>query len=282
MAQTWLITGTSTGFGQELATLLAQKTDVNLVATARNTDKLAYLDQYDHGQILKLELDVTDSQQIKEVIQTTLSKFGRIDVLDNNAGLGYFSTFEEADEATVQYMFDVNFWGSVHLTQAVLPVMRHQKSGVIIGISSDAGLIGEAALSFYSGTKFALEGVFESLAQEVQEDNIKVMLVEPSSFRTDWAGRSSQKKETAFLDDYQLTNAAIQNYSDSAGNEAGNPQAAAQVIYERVISNTEHLPLHLPLGEMSVTRAQKKFAGLARKFAQLSDLAISTDYSKEE
>jgi Short-chain alcohol dehydrogenase of unknown specificity len=90
MAQTWLITGTSTGFGQELATLLAQKTDVNLVATARNTDKLAYLDQYDHGQILKLELDVTDSQQIKEVIQTTLSKFGRIDVLDNNAGWATF------------------------------------------------------------------------------------------------------------------------------------------------------------------------------------------------
>src|SRR5699024_1621835 len=107
MAKTWLITGSSTGFGHELAELLAQQRDVNLVATARNTDKLDYLDQYDHGQILKLELDVTKPVQINAVVKKTLDKFGTIDVLDNNAGLGYFSTFEEADEQAVRYMFEV-------------------------------------------------------------------------------------------------------------------------------------------------------------------------------
>lgn len=166
MAQTWLLTGTSTGFGRELAELLAQQADVNLVATARNIAKLSYLDKYDHGQILRLELDVTKPAQIKEVVAQTVAHFGRIDVLDNNAGFGYFSTFEEAKEDVVRQMFEVNVWGLAHMTQAVLPVMRQQQSGVIIGISSDAGLIGEAALSFYSGTKFAVEGLFESLAQE--------------------------------------------------------------------------------------------------------------------
>ena len=280
MAKTWLITGTSTGFGHELAELLAQQCDVNLVATARNTDKLDYLDQYDHGQILKLELDVTKPVQIKTVVKKTLDKFGTIDVLDNNAGLGYFSTFEEADEQAVRYMFEVNVWGLAHMTQAVLPVMRQQNSGVILGVSSDAGLIGEASLSFYSGTKFAVEGLFESLAKEVKEDNIQVTLLEPSSFRTDWAGRSSQKKNTAFPKDYQLTDRALRTYAGMAGDEAGDPKAAAQVIYDQVTKHTDELPLHLPLGESAVRRAQSKFSDLADKFEQLTDLAISTDFPK--
>jgi len=280
MAKTWLITGSSTGFGHELAELLAQQSDVNLVATARNTDKLDYLDQYDHGQILKLELDVTKPVQINAVVKKTLDKFGTIDVLDNNAGLGYFSTFEEADEQAVRYMFEVNVWGLAHMTQAVLPVMRQQNSGVILGISSDAGLIGEASLSFYSGTKFAVEGLFESLAKEVKEDNIQVTLLEPSSFRTDWAGRSSQKKNTAFPKDYQLTDRALRTYAGIAGDEAGDPKAAAQVIYDQVTKHTDELPLHLPLGESAVRRAQSKFSDLADKFEQLTDLAISTDFPK--
>lgn len=280
MAKTWLITGSSTGFGHELAELLAQQRDVNLVATARNTDKLDYLDQYDHGQILKLELDVTKPVQINAVVKKTLDKFGTIDVLDNNAGLGYFSTFEEADEQAVRYMFEVNVWGLAHMTQAVLPVMRQQNSGVILGISSDAGLIGEASLSFYSGTKFAVEGLFESLAEEVKEDNIQVTLLEPSSFRTDWAGRSSQKKNTAFPKDYQLTDRALRTYAGIAGDEAGDPKAAAQVIYDQVTKHTDELPLHLPLGESAVRRAQSKFSDLADKFEQLTDLAISTDFPK--
>lgn len=280
MAKTWLITGSSTGFGHELAELLAQQSDVNLVATARNTDKLDYLDQYDHGQILKLELDVTKPVQINVVVKKTLDKFGTIDVLDNNAGLGYFSTFEEADEQAVRYMFEVNVWGLAHMTQAILPVMRQQNSGVILGVSSDAGLIGEASLSFYSGTKFAVEGLLESLAKEVKEDNIQVALLEPSSFRTDWAGRSSQKKNTAFPKDYQVTDRALRTYAGMAGDEAGNPKAAAQVIYDQVTKHTDELPLHLPLGESAVRRARYKFSDLADKFEQLTDLAIATDFPK--
>ena len=282
MGKTWLITGTSTGFGHELAELLAQQPDVNLVATARNTDKLSYLNQYDHGQILKLELDVTKPEQIKDVVSQTVDKFGSIDVLDNNAGLGYFSTFEEADEKEVQYMFDVNVWGLVHMTQAVLPIMRQQQHGVILGVSSIGGLIGQPSLSFYSGTKFAVEGLFEALSQEVQEDNIKVSLLEPSSFRTDWAGRSSKKKKSAFPDDYQLTNKVLTLSSGISGKEPGNPKAAAKVIYDQVTNNYDNLPLHLPFGEMAATMAQKQFADLADQFAKLTDLAKSTDFPPDK
>jgi len=126
LTKTWLITGTSTGFGKSLAIYLAQKDDVNLVATARHTDQLSYLDQYDHGQILKQTLDVTNRDEIATAVKATTDKFGSLDVLINNAGLGYFGTFEESDRDAVRYMFDVNVWGLVDMTRAVLPTMRNR------------------------------------------------------------------------------------------------------------------------------------------------------------
>ncbi len=184
--KTWLITGTSTGFGKSLALFLAKKDDVNLVATARNTSKLDYLDEFNHGQILKSTLDVTNQQEIDSVVKQAQDTFGSIDILINNAGLGYFGTFEESNRAAVKYMFDVNVWGLVDMTRSVLPVMRQQKAGIIINFSSIGGLASFPTLSFYHGTKYAVEDISESLAQEVAGSNIKVMLIEPSGFRTDW------------------------------------------------------------------------------------------------
>lgn len=157
--KTWIITGTSTGFGKSLATYLAQQENVNLVATARDTAKLDYLDVLNHGQIKKLTLDVTKRNEIKNVINQTKAAFGTIDVLINNAGLGYFGTFEESDRDTVKYMFDVNVWGLVDMTRSVLPTMRQQKSGIIVNFSSIGGLFSFPTLSFYHGTKYAVEGI---------------------------------------------------------------------------------------------------------------------------
>ncbi|WEV54367.1 oxidoreductase [Leuconostocaceae bacterium ESL0723] len=278
MAKTWLITGTSTGFGNYLARHLAQQDDVNLVATARHTEALDYLDQYDHGQILKLALDVTNEDQIKDVVAKTVDKFGTIDVLDNNAGLGYFSTFEEADDHDARYMFDVNVWGLIHMTQAVLPVMRKQKSGLVISLSSVAGLVGVPSLSMYNGTKFAVEGMMEAMAQEVAEDGIKVMLVEPSAFRTDWSGRSSNKKETAFPDDYKLFVKTLQATEAGEGKEPGDPKKAAEIIYDQVENHYDELPTHLPLGAAAAEGGEQQFTSLAADMKKYSDLAKSADF----
>lgn len=277
---TWLITGTSTGFGRSLATLLAQKDTVNLVATARHTDQLDYLDQYDHGQIQKLTLDVTDRDEIDNVVKQVTDKFGRIDVLVNNAGLGYFGTFEESDRDAVKYMFDVNVWGLVDMTRAVLPTMRKQHSGAIVNFSSIGGLSSFPTLSYYNGTKYAVEGMSESLAKEVADLNIQIMLIEPSGFRTDWAGRSSQKTLPT-TSDYAQFKAAIEQNESGAHHEAGDPDAAAQIIFDQIDSGDgtlkQHLPLRLPLGQFATDTAIDKYTKSLAQFKELHDLSASAD-----
>lgn len=246
--KTWLITGTSTGFGRNLATLLAKKPNINLVATARNVDKLAYLDKFNQGQIKKLTLDVTKPAEIEEVVKQTLKSFGSIDVLVNNAGIGYFGTFEESNRDAVKYMFDVNVWGLVDMTRSVLATMRKQKSGVIVNFSSIGGLFSFPTLSFYHGSKYAVEGISESIAKEVANSGIKVMLVEPSGFRTDWAGRSSEKVLPEIKDYEQFKQFIVAN-TEGAHHEAGDPEAAAKIIFDQVTNHSDDLPLRLPLGK---------------------------------
>lgn len=276
MAKTWLITGTSTGFGRSLATLLAQKPDVNVVATARHVDQLSYLDQYDHGQIQKLTLDVTKQADIDAVVKAVNARFDGIDVLVNNAGLGYFGTFEESDRQAVQYMFDVNVWGLVDMTRAVLPTMRQQKAGAIVNFSSIAGLYSFPTLSFYNGTKYAVEGMSESLAKEVADLNIKVMLIEPSGFRTDWAGRSSQKAMPT-TPDYEQFKSSIEFNEQGAHHEAGDPDQAAEIIYDQVTNNYADLPLRLPLGTFATDTAIDKYTKSLAEFKHLHDLSASAD-----
>lgn len=275
MTKTWFITGTSTGFGKELARLLAQKDDVNLVATARKPEQLSYLDEFDHGQILKLKLDVTTQEEIQKAVKATLDTFGSIDVLVNNAGIGYFGTFEESNRETVQYMFDVNVWGLVDMTRAVLPTMRKQNEGVIINFSSIGGLYSFPTLSFYHGTKYAVEGLSESLAKEVAHKNIQVLIIEPSGFRTDWAGRSSDKALPS-IEDYQQFTDFITTNENGAGHEAGDPIKAAEIIYDQVTNNPQ-LPLRLPLGAFATDTAIDKYSKQLAEFKELHDLSASAD-----
>ncbi len=276
LTKTWLITGTSTGFGKSLAIYLAQKDDVNLVATARHTDQLSYLNQYDHGQILKQTLDVTNRDEIATAVKATTDKFGSLDVLINNAGLGYFGTFEESDRDAVRYMFDVNVWGLVDMTRAVLPTMRNQKAGIIVNFSSIAGLASFPTLSFYHGTKHAVEGITDSLAQEVADQGIKFMLIEPSGFRTDWAGRSSQKAEPKIAA-YQKFADNIEGSATGAHHEPGDPDKAAAIIYDQVTNHAADLPLHLPLGKFASDMAIAKYEKSLGEFKVERDLSISAD-----
>lgn len=276
MTKTWLITGTSTGFGRALATLLAQKADVRLVATARHPEQLDYLTPMDHGQILRLPLDVTQPDQIKSVLKTVHDRWGTIDVLVNNAGIGYFGTFEESDLSAVQQMFAVNVWGLIHLTRAVLPEMRQQHAGTIVNFSSIGGLYSFPTLSYYHATKYAVEGMSESLEKEVRDLGIKVMLIEPSGFRTDWAGRSSQKTLPTHPD-YQPLASFIQDNAQGAHHEAGDPQAAAQIIYDQVTHHQAELPLRLPLGEFAVKTALQKVQAEAVAFKANYELSASAD-----
>lgn len=279
--QTWLVTGTHTGFGKELAIQLAQRHDVNLVATSRKAGQLDYLDQYDHGQILKTILDVTNHDQVVETVKDALQKFGEIDVLVNNAGLGYFGTFEESDLKAVKYMFDVNVWGLVDMTRQTLPAMRKQKSGVIINFSSIGGLYSFPTLAFYHGTKYAVEGMTEALEKEVKDLGIKTMLVEPSGFRTDWAGRSSQKTMPTH-DDYQQFAKFIEGNAEGAHHEPGDPKKAAEIIIDQVMNHHDDLPDRLPLGKIASDLAIQKMQDLTKQFKAERDLSLSADQPEED
>lgn len=281
MKKTWFVTGTHTGFGKHLATQLAQRNDINLVATSRKEGQLDYLDQYDHGQIAKVILDVTNHDQIVSAINKAIEKFNHIDILVNNAGLGYFGTFEESDLDDAKYMFDVNVWGLVDMTRQILPIMRQQKSGVIVNFSSIGGLYSFPALSFYHGTKYAVEGITESIAKEVKDLGIKTMLVEPSGFRTDWAGRSSHKTMPTH-NDYQQFKEFIQQNADGAHHEPGDPDKAAKIIIDQVENHMDELPEHLPLGKISSDLAIEKYENMLKQFKNLRNLSLSADQPEKK
>ncbi len=281
--ETWLVTGTHTGFGKELALQLAQNNNVNLIATARKPEEgqLDYLDQYNQGQILKTKCDVTDHSQIVETVKEAIEKFGRIDVLVNNAGLGYFGTFEESDLKDAKWMFDVNVWGLVDMTRTVLPYMRKQRHGFIINFSSIGGLYSFPTLAFYHGTKYAVEGITGSIAAEVKDLGIKTMLVEPSGFRTDWAGRSSHKTMPE-LADYTQFKDFIQGNAKGAHHEAGDPKKAAAIIIDQVENHASNLPEHLPLGKISSDLAIQKYTKLLKEFKDLRDISLSADSPEDK
>ena len=186
----WFITGCSTGFGRELAKQLLEN-GYKTVVTARNTEKIQDLVEINKENALALELDVTDKEQIKSAVEKAENHFGRIDVLVNNAGFGYFGAIEESVEAEVRSMFETNFWGLSAMTRAVLPKMRERRSGTIVNISSIGGFVSFPAVGYYNATKFAVNGFSEALQKEVKPLGINVIIVQPSGFRTDWAGRSA-------------------------------------------------------------------------------------------
>ncbi|PMD71345.1 SDR family NAD(P)-dependent oxidoreductase [Companilactobacillus nuruki] len=275
MNKTWLITGTSSGFGKELAKIVAKQSDTNLIATARKIQDLDYLNEFDSSRIEKSIVDVTDFEGIQKVAKKAKKRFGTVDILVNNAGLGYFSTIEESDMKQVRYMFDVNVFGLANMTNAVLPMMRAQKSGIIVNLSSALGLVTVPTMGFYSATKFAVEGYADTLRQEVADLGIQVMNVEPSGARTDWSGRSSNKVVPQ-ISDYQKFSDSVENVSDSVTAAPGDPKKIAQVIFDQV-TKEEIIPEHLPLGDFAYNGGLGSLEKIVKEIKSRKNVSLSTD-----
>lgn len=275
----WFITGCSTGFGRELAKHLLQN-DHRVVVTARDTGKVQDLVELNNENAVAVALDVTDKQQVKDSVAAAVDRFGRIDVLVNNAGFGYFGAIEESDEADVRSMFETNFWGLAEMTRAVLPVMRHQKKGSIVNVSSIGGFVAFPGVGFYNATKFAVNGFSEALKKEVEPLGIKVILVQPSGFRTDWAGRSANDA-TSKISDYAETAGAnqstIRGYS---GNQPGDPVRAAKAIVSAVESDNP--PFNLLLGKAALKNARLKLDDLKSDFDRWAETSEGADFPEIE
>jgi NAD(P)-dependent dehydrogenase (short-subunit alcohol dehydrogenase family) len=272
----WFITGCSTGFGRELARHLLAS-GYPTVVTARNPDDLN--DLAGQGDALILRLDVTDQRQVDAAIAAAEQRFGRIDILVNNAGIGYFGAVEESEDEQVRWMFEVNVFGLGRMIRAALPGMRQRRRGFIVNISSVGGLRSFPGLGYYNATKFAVEGLSDALWQEVEPLGIKVMVVEPSGFRTDWAGRSANESRQQIAD-YAATagarRAQIRAYS---GKQPGDPVRAAHAIVNAVESANP--PRHLLLGNAAFDLAAVKLDELRQEFLAWEAVARGADFPKQ-
>lgn len=277
MSKVWFITGCSTGLGRHLAKELLQQ-GYKVIVTARNMDDIKELAAKYPQTAYATTLDVTQPQQVKAAVQQALEKFGNIDVLVNNAGIGYFGAIEESEDAEVRRMFEINFFGLAAVTKEVLPIMRKQRSGHIINISSIAGSVGFPGVGMYNATKFAVTGYSESLAKELQPLGIKVTVIAPSGFRTDWAGRSANDSKIK-IEDYQETAHTNQNtIRSNSGNQPGDPVRAAQAIIK--IAETENPPVHLFLGNGALKGIRNKIAELTKEVDEWESTTIWTDNPK--
>jgi len=276
----WFVTGCSSGFGQELAQYLLTL-GYSVVITARDIKDLKDLAVEGNvlGNALILTLDVTDQNQIDAAIKATIDRFGRIDVLVNNAGIGYFAAVEESEEDQIRRMFEINFFGLSKMIHAMLPSMRKQRKGAIINLSSIGGLCGFPALGYYNATKFAVEGLSEALWQEVEPLGIKVMLVEPSGFRTDWAGRSANESKLQ-IDDYASTAGVSRgNVRAISGKQSGDPKRAVKAIVNTIESPNP--PHRLLLGKDAFKAATKKLETLQKEFAAWEVVSVGADFPND-
>ena len=270
----WFITGCSTGFGRDMVSLLLAQ-GYRVVATARDVGKVEALAD-GHRNALALALDVTDTQAVQDAVKAAQAKFGQLDVLVNNAGYGYLAAIEEGEDAPVRQMFETNVFGLVEVTKAVLPGMRARRSGCIVNLSSIGGLISFAATGYYHATKFAVEGLSGSLAIELAPLGIKVMVVEPGPFRTDFAGRSIGASKTEIADYAQTAGVRRQQTFARDGKQQGDPVRAAQAIIDAVAS--PETPRHLVLGAMALDLARKDLAAKGREFDTWEAVTLGADF----
>lgn len=271
----WFITGCSTGFGRDLVGLLLRQ-GYAVVATARDVTKIAGLVDGHEDRALALALDVTDQDAIRHAVRQAEEKFGRIDVLVNNAGYGYMAAIEEGEDSAVRTMFDTNVFGLIDMTKAVLPGMRQRRSGFIVNLSSIAGLRAFPGSGYYSATKHAVEAVSESLAQEGAPLGIKVLLVEPGPFRTDFAGRSLIRSKTV-IEEYDSTvHARLRMMANYSGSQKGDPVRAAQAIIDVVAAPNP--PLRLVLGQVALDGAREKLAQVAADIDAWEETTRGADF----
>jgi NAD(P)-dependent dehydrogenase (short-subunit alcohol dehydrogenase family) len=273
----WLITGCSTGFGRELSRILLSR-GYRVVVTARDKAKVEDLVRDHAEKALALKLDVEKQAEIEAAVGAAQRRFGRIDVLVNNAGYGYLAAIEEGDDADIRAMFETNVFGLAALTRAVLPIMRAQKSGAVVNVSSMGGFIGFPGSGYYAATKFAVEGMSESLSKEVGPLGIKVIIVEPGPFRTDWAGRSLKVPKHP-IDAYADTAIARRNFTQSiSGKQQGDPVRGSEAIIAAV--EQEKPPLRLVLGSFAYEAMGAELDALRKEYVAGEAVARGADYPK--
>ena len=274
-SRVWFITGSSTGFGRVLAELLLNRGE-RVVATARNPQQIEDLVAGHKGSALALPVDVTQPAQIAAAVAEAERSFGRIDVLVNNAGYGYLAAIEEGEDEEVRALFDANVFGLVAMTKAVLPGMRARRSGHIINITSMAGKIGIPGGGYYASSKFAVEGLSEALAKEVETLGIRVIVIEPGPFRTDWAGRSLRLAKSPIADYAETAEARKKQILARSGKQPGDPVRAAEAII--TVVNMEQPPRHLLLGKIALDAVREKETAFLQAIDQWKELSLGTDF----
>jgi len=278
MKKVWLITGCSTGFGRALAIeVLAQ--GYSAAVASRNINDVEDIVSRYPETALAVSLDVTSGAEITAAVEKTIAHFAQIDVLVNNAGIGYFGAIEESEEAEVRRMFEINVFGLAKMIQEVLPHMRKRRIGHILNIASIGGLRSFPGVGFYNATKYAVDGLSESLSKELAPLGIKVTIIAPSGFRTDWAGRSA-KDSNIRIADYATT--AEKNKGDIraySGNQPGDPVRAAKAMIAVTESATP--PLRLLLGAAALKGARLKLEELKHDFDTWAEVTVGADFPKE-
>lgn len=272
---TWLITGCSSGLGRSLAEAVLDA-GFNAVITARDPVALQALVASHPGTAIAVALDVTKPEQVANAVEVADSRFGGVDVLVNNAGYGYRAAVEEGDDKEVNALFATNFFGTVAMIKAVLPGMRERRHGTILNVSSIAGQLAAPGSGYYSATKFALEGMSDALRKEVGPLGIRVSIIEPGAFRTDFAGRSLQQTR-AEIADYRDTAGPRRKENDRThGTQPGDPARAARTLIDIVAAPA--LPVRLLLGSDAVRIVGAEIDGHRREIDAWKAVSAATDF----
>lgn len=270
----WFITGVTRGLGKSLAEAVLQRGDT-VIGTSRNGKADV---ARSNGKLHVLPLDVTNREQVFAAVQEAHELNWRLDVIVNNAGFGLLGAMESTTPDEFNQVMDVNFFGTVHVMQAALPILRAQGGGHIVNLSSIAGLAPSGGYAFYAAAKFAVEGLSTAVSQEVRHLGVKVTLVEPGAFRTDFLADSSIRCVAETIDDYEDSAGAVKSRLQTMnGNQLGDPTKAAQSIIEVV--DLPEPPLHLVLGSDAFTRATEGASAFTRELEKYKELTMSTDYA---
>ncbi len=276
MKKVWLVTGSASGIGAGIA-LAALAAGDRVVATDIDLDRLNVTYAGFGDQVLTTQLDICDQAQAYAAVNACLEHFGRLDVLVNNAGYGQFGPFEEIEPKAIERQFATNVMGTFNVTRAVLPVLRKQRSGHVINMSSNGGFKGVAGASMYSATKFALEGFSESLAQEITGFGIKLTLVEPGAFRTDFLDSRSLKLGSGEIPDYDEYRAKAQAvFAARNHQQVGDPARLGLAVVHLV--NEPHPPLRFIAGADALKVVEDKLTAVAEETARWRELTLSTDF----
>lgn len=271
----WFITGSSTGFGRLLAEKLLRKGET-VAATARKPEQLADLAEQYPSQVIALPLDVTNPEQVRDAVNRTISTFGRIDVLVNNAGYGMMGAIEEVTDTEVRKQYETNVFGALDVMRAVLPHMRRQRSGHILNLSSVGGMVSFPGAGIYCSTKFAIEALSEAMAKEVAPLGIKITIVEPGAFRTNFNGSSLSTTEN-LIDDYDEAIGGFREWvRDVDGEQPGDPAKAVEAMIEAV--NNKESTLRLPLGADAIGAIETKLTAVQSDVDNNREVATATAY----